>query len=181
MKVLCSILLLLSSIHIYSQSEEEESGFLYEFYGRVYLDKEEGTSVRGEGVQINLYDDNTLVSSYQTDKKAKFVVNAPFLKHYTLEFTKKGYVTKRVIINTRKAPRNLRIVEDFAFDINLIIQKPEVDYSILDFPIALIEFHENYKDFDYNKKYTNNMVRIQNEISAELSPSVMTLIETSKK
>ena len=140
----------------------EDDGSLYVFYGRIFLE-----NARGNGVTVRLYDDNSLISSYNTDKKGKFTLGAPSAKHYTLEFEKDGFVTKRVIINTRKVYLAKGRVEDFDFNVYLIKEEIDVDYSILDFPIALIEYKKSIKSFDYNKKYTRQMHKIQNQVIAE--------------
>ena len=116
---------------------------------------------------MRLYDDNSLISSYKTDKKGKFNVGTPSAKHYTLEFVKNGFVTKRVIINTKKVYLAKGRVEDFDFNVHLIKQEIDVDYSILDFPIALIEYKKSIKGFDYNRKYTRQMHKIQNQVVAD--------------
>lgn len=141
--------------------QAQDPQYLYGFYGRVAVDEEKGI-----GVTVNLYDGNTMISSYKTKKNAKFAIDAPENKHYTLEFVKEGFVTKRVIINTKLLPENRIEEKDFAFDVYMIQEKEGVDYSILDFPIALIEYRKSVRAFDYNKKYTRKMRDVQNEVVA---------------
>lgn len=144
-----------------SQSEQEDEA-TYIFYGRVFLE-----NAKGDGVTVRLYDNNQLISTYKTNQKAKFSVGAPLAKHYSLEFVKEGFVTKRVIINTKAITTSKIRAEDFDFNVYLIKEEEDVDYSILDFPMALIEYKKSIKGFDYNKKYTRQMHKIQNVVVAE--------------
>ncbi|MBL4708937.1 MAG: hypothetical protein JKY48_10920 [Flavobacteriales bacterium] len=153
------IIFFLSAIQLNAQSKKKEKQ--YDFYGRVFLE-----NAKGENITVRLYDDNEVISEYNTDKNGKFAVGAPKLKHYTLEFEKAGFVTKRMIINTRKVLTSKNRVEDFDFNVYLIEELENVNYSILDFPIALIEYKKSIKGFDYNKKYTRQMHKIQNEVIA---------------
>ncbi len=165
-RLLILSVLLSSSLLLNAQDDDNE--LYYDFYGRVFLENS-----KGESVTIKLYDDNRLISDYKTDKKGKFAVGAPKAKHYTLEFSKKGFVTKRVIINTRKVLATQRRLEDFDFNVHLIEEREGVNYSILDFPIALIEYKKSIKGFDYNKKYTRQMHKIQNEVVANGNATVL--------
>ena len=148
----------------------EDDETYYTFYGRIFLE-----NAKGNGVTVKLYDDNTLISTYKTDKKAKFTIGAPSAKHYTVVFEKEGFVPKKVIINTKKVYQSKGNVEDFDFNVYLIKEEVDIDYSILDFPIALIEYKKSIKGFDYNKKYTRQMHKLQNKVIADGFASLLAL------
>lgn len=156
------LLLLFVTLPVMAQEPTElEDETYYTFYGRIFVEND-----KGSGVTVHLYDDNKLISTFKTNKKAKFTVGTPSSKHYTLEFKKKGFVTKRVIINTSKVYLAKGKVQDFDFNVYLIKEEVGVDYSILDFPMALIEYRKNIKGFDYNKRYTKQMHKLQNDVVA---------------
>lgn len=165
MKFKVCVFVLLSFMSIVSFAQDKSGSddeMYYTFYGRIFLE-----NAKGNGVVVRLYDNNTLISTYKTDKKGKFTIGAPSAKHYTLEFEKNGFVTKRVIINTKKVYLSKGNIDDFDFNVHLIKQEEDIDYSILDFPIALIEYNKSIKGFDYNKKYTRQMHKIQNKVVAD--------------
>ena len=132
-------------------------------------------NAKGGEVTVNLYDDNTVISTFTTEKNARFAIDAPIAKHYTVELVKEGFVTKRVIINTKQVYKSKERVEDFDFNVHLIHEEQEVDYSILDFPMALIEYKKSIKGFEYNKKYTRQMHKPQNKLIAEGFASLLAL------
>lgn len=163
------VLCLIATTAAFGQSQpKEEDETTYIFYGRVFLENS-----KGDGVTVHLYDNNQLISTYKTSQNAKFSVGAPLAKHYTLEFVKEGFVTKRVIINTKAINSPKVRAEDFDFNVYLIKEEIDIDYSILDFPMALIEYKKSIKGFDYNKKYTRQMHKIQNVVVAEGSASLL--------
>ena len=149
---------------------ESDGDDIYTFYGRVFLE-----NAKGGEVTVNLYDDNTVISTFTTEKNANFAIGAPIAKHYTVEFVKEGFVIKRVIINTKQVYKSKERVEVFDFNVHLIREEQEVDYSILNFPMALIECKKSLKRFDYNKKYTRQMHKPQNKLIAEGFASLFAL------
>jgi hypothetical protein len=157
MKKLLSILLI-STLGLTSTFAGEGSS-LFGFKGKVMLEDS-----NGKKVIVNLYDGNKKVSSYETGANGKFLLDISRNRHYTLEFVKIGYVTKRIIIDTKVNHRDAVGVKEFKFDIELFKMVPGYDYSDLDFPITILEFEKTKKEFVYNQKYTNQMLDMQDNI-----------------
>lgn len=156
MRTLLSIILtVVFSLSVLAQKEES----VFSFAGKVYLGTE-----KGEDVKISLFDNNKKISSYKTAKNAKFIIDVERNKHYTIQFEKKGYITKRLIIDTYVNERDAMGVKTFKFDVELFKEEKGKNYAILDFPIAIIEFNHISKEFSYNQKYTKSMLDVQDDV-----------------
>lgn len=157
MKKLLNLILL--SILFTNISTAGEGSSYFGFKGKVFLADDKGGKVT-----VSLYDGNKKISSYVTGASGKFIVDLFKDRHYTLQFSKEGYVTKRVIIDTGVNPKDALGVKEFKFDIGLIKEESDKDYSELDFPITIIEFEKSKREFVYNKKYTNYMLDVQDRV-----------------
>ena len=145
-------------ISLMSLTHAQVGSSLFGFEGRVYL---EGN--KGKAVSITLYDNNKKISTYETTRSGKFILDIERNKHYTVVFEKEGFLAKSVIIKTYANPNEVVDVEVFKFDMNLDKKEFGVNYSQLDFPVTMIEFERLKGEFDYNKEYTENMIELQNE------------------
>jgi hypothetical protein len=128
------------------------------FDGDVYIGE-----AKAKDVTISLYERNDVISTYTTTKNGQFVLDLERNKYYIVEFSKKGYVTKRILIDTKIASDTLKPKDEFNFDVFLIKSKPNVDYSVLDFPMAIIQFQYNKQRFDFDPKYTRERHSEQKE------------------
>lgn len=154
------ILLSVLSIGLYSQGNS-----LIGFEGQVFFgeNKEKATD-KGEGVSITLFQGNTTISEYTTTRNGKFVLDLERNKYYIVEFKRDNYVTKRIIIKT-KIPSSSKIPKkDFEFEVFLLKEVEGVNYSRLDFPMAIIEFQKPSEKFDYDTEYTDARDKEQEEI-----------------
>ncbi len=78
---------------------------------------------------------------------------------YVIKFSKPGYITKSIEINTT-VPDN-RINDGFdpyPFDIKLFKQFDGVNIVVFDQPVAKIGFSNEIDDFDYNVDYTKSIL-----------------------
>ena len=151
-----AILLTALMVSLMNVAQAQVGSSLFGFEGRVYLDGD-----KGKNVSITLYDNNKKVSSYETNRSGKFFLDIERNKHYTVVFKKEGFLAKRVIIKTHAKPNEVADVEAFKFDMNLEKKEFGVNYAQLDFPVTMIEFERLKGEFDYNKEYTENMIKIQ--------------------
>lgn len=129
------------------------------FGGNVYDNSE-----KAENVTVSLYDGNYLVSEDVTSRNGKFSIDLAKNKHYTVQFDKEGYMTKRIVIDTELGSDGKENVKTFKFDVGLIKRESGKDYSILDFPIAIIKYHAESNQFFYDSKYTEHMLKAQKDI-----------------
>lgn len=148
----------LNILFIISFCSFSQADTLVGFDGDVYIGE-----VKAKNVTISLYERNDVISSYTTSKNGQFVLDLERNKYYIVEFSKEGYVTKRVLIDTRIESDSLNPKDEFNFDVFLIKSKPNVDYSVLDFPMAIIQFQYNKERFDFDPKYTKQRHSEQKE------------------
>lgn len=121
-----------------------------------YLVDEENNKMRD--VTINLYEDNSLVSSDKWAKK--FSYDLDLEKYYTLELVKEGFIAKRVAISTFEGDKG---AEPFMFVMELLKKREGVDDSDLDFPSALIEYKKSKGSFNFNVPYSKSIKKEQAE------------------
>lgn len=86
-------------------------------------------------VEINLFEENSLIYTEFVSKK--FSYNLSINKYYTIEISKEGYYTKRIIISTKASQFD---VEPFECSIELVKIEEGNDEDAFDFPVAIIEY-----------------------------------------
>ena len=126
----------------------------HEFLGKVFIDGK-----KAKGVTVKVFDDNVCFSVYTTKNNGKFVFTADCEKHYTLQFEREGYVAKRLIVKTHKTSDLDYFTEEYSFDITLNKEIKDTDYSLHDFPIAIIQIDNDLREFKFNKRYTKNRLK----------------------
>ena len=113
---------------------------------------------RCAGATINLYEDNDVINTFKTPRNGRFQLLLHSNKYYTLEVTKKGFVQKRIVIDTdmdnlqKSAPVyqcDLDIVPNHLFR--------GIDIGDLDFPMAIVRFDTKTREFTHDKIYTSGM------------------------
>lgn len=126
MKVLFSILVILfSNLYLFGQIDLV-----------AHIVDENNSKLKD--IQVNIYDGNQLILSEKASKKFDFDLLAN--KHYTIELSKAGYYTKRIIVETNTG--TLKPSEPFEFKIELIKNNPEIKENTFDFPVAVIKYKE---------------------------------------
>ncbi len=112
-----------------------------EFKG--YIVNEKGKKLNN--VEIKLYEENSLIhSDFITNK---FAYNLWLNKYYTVEISKEGYLTKRIVISTLASVYD---AEPFECDIELIKKTDDLDGFDFDFPVAIVEYKQYQGGFHYN-------------------------------
>ena len=112
-----------------------------EFKG--YIVNEKGKKLNN--VEIKLYEENSLIhSDFITNK---FTYNLWLNKYYTVEISKEGYLTKRIVISTLASVYD---AEPFECDIELIKKSDDLDGFDFDFPVAIVEYKQYQGGFHYN-------------------------------
>lgn len=115
-----------------------------------YMVDKENKSMRD--VTINLYEENTLISTTVWGKK--FSYDLKLQKYYTLELMKEGFLPKRIAISTFQGDKG---AEPFMFVMELIKKNEVVDDSDSDFPSAIIEYKKNKGQFNFNVDYSKSL------------------------
>ncbi len=107
---------------------------------------------------INVYDGNQQVNSFQTEKNGRFQLLLHTDKYYTIEVVKDNYVTKRVAFDTNMGNRRIQIpVYECDLDIVPVALFTGIDIDDLDFPMAIVKYDENRREFNHSEEYTSYM------------------------
>ena len=87
---------------------------------------------------------------------------------YIISFTKPGYITKRISINTTvPADRLEQGFEPYAYGVNLFKQYEGVNTVIFNQPVAKIAYSKKIDDFDYDVDYTKSVQSAMKEAEEE--------------
>lgn len=157
-----ALLLTVIVISLVGYVNAQNKSSLFGFEGRVYLLEDKGD--KGKEVNISLYDNNEKVSSYQTNRTGKFLLDVKRNKHYTVLFEKEGYITKSIIIKTYAKPNEVADIEIFKFDVILDAKEPANNYSLVDFPVSLIQLDREKGEFAFNVDYNESMIELKKRI-----------------
>ena len=121
---------------------------------------EKGKQKTLDSVMVRVLNETDFSMSTRYSKRGKCGVKLPLGKKYTIEFSKKGYVSKILEVNAI-VPRYDTFVSVFPFDIDLFPEEANLDVAVLNEPIAKITYNNFNKTFDYDYNYT---VKINNNI-----------------
>ncbi len=111
-----------------------------------------------EDATVELYEQNKVVSSFETKKNGKFKFTLMSNMIYTIQITKDGFYTKRISLNT-KVPSEIEDYFYFGFDINIDSKTDNnFDPHLVDYPSALISYNEIERDFAYDLYYTKSYI-----------------------
>lgn len=151
--MLCTILMfsLPTNTHAFKTfNTETEENYYVEFKGLVTERNEEGLF----DAVITVYSKNAGVfTTVATNHDGKCNFKLPFNKIFTIEFSKKGYVSKKISINTT-VPYMHKGNLKFAYTVSLFEEILEIDVSALKAPLAKIVFNGARGHFDYDYRYT---------------------------
>ena len=131
--------------------------------GRV---NEEGHEL--QNANVLLLKNNIPVNEVTTDEIGGFSFTLKTDNQYMIVFSKSGYVSKKILVNTENVPTNTSILRS-GIDVELFREIDGVDFSILNQPIGEFFYSPNKKNLDYDKEYTNSIREkldaLQNAIS----------------
>lgn len=148
MKYLSFLFAILISTLIFAQDEPflELSGFV--------ADADNGKKL--DGVNINIIADGTSESNFYTDG-GKYYYQLKFGKNYMVVYSRTGYVTKKLNINTNGVPPERQSkIKDLEIEMTLFEKMQGMDYSLLNQPIGKSAY--NGKDeIAWDFAYTSQM------------------------
>jgi hypothetical protein len=113
-----------------------------------------------DSVLVRVLNETDFTMDKRYSKKGRCAIKLPLGKKYTIEFSKKGYVSKIIEVNS-KVPRYDTFISVFPFDIDLFQEVSGLDVAVLNEPIAKITYNNFNKTFDYDYNYT---AKINNNI-----------------
>ncbi|MBI3501229.1 MAG: hypothetical protein HY063_05485 [Bacteroidetes bacterium] len=150
MKKIFILLFLFSFSKVFSQAQDSAQKFSLDLKGQIKFGKQNLDSTT-----VYVYDDttSTIVTQITSDVKGWVAFAIPLKRFFVVKFTKPGYVTKIITIDTH-VPKTSKGNYFFGFSIDLFEEIPELDVSVLKHPIAKIFFNTFTKKFDYDYNYT---------------------------
>jgi hypothetical protein len=101
---------------------------------------------------IILYEGSNQITSSKTLADGKFSLKLNLNTEYVLNVSKDGYVTKKVLFDT-KAPDKVMIYP-YSFTVELFQSLDVVDANALKDPVTKIKYSGELGDFDFDAAYT---------------------------
>jgi hypothetical protein len=103
-------------------------------------------------VVVNVYRDSVLYLSVTSRHNGKCDIKIPLDGKYTVIFSKEGYVSKKIIVDS-EIPFSKRREYKLFFKLFLFEKVEGVDTSLFDSPVAYVMFNQ-FRHFDYDDTYT---------------------------
>ncbi len=122
------------------------------------------------GVQLRLLR-NGIKESSNVSGNGKFEYSLQFNNQYELQFSKAGYITKKVVISTDVPERVLETNSDFPpfkIEIELFREVEGGDYSLFDEPVAMVIYDKELDDFDYDRAYNAQIEEKIKEVETKI-------------
>lgn len=136
----------------------------------ITTDMKSYNSARLSDVTINIYKFNDKIKTYQSTATGRFEFDIEMNTYIVLEFVKDGYCPKRILFDTRNPEIDYtKKYIPFNFEIMMLKQVKGVDYSDVDFPVTIIEYSTEDKQFFYVDEYTQQQIKQQEEVLNKIS------------
>ncbi|MCC6385055.1 MAG: hypothetical protein IT241_07875, partial [Bacteroidia bacterium] len=165
MKLLKAILLLLFALPLTVMAQS--TGYL-EMVGKVQQD---GKGL--EGVSIRIFKGSEPIDEIITANAGRFIFNLDLQNSYTLVFSKRGAITKSVIVDTKVPVENSSIIFSYEFKIDLFkVSEDEIQEAFPDKPVAKISFDPRYDDFNHDVKFADARKEEFQQIKKEQAAAV---------
>lgn len=115
-----------------------------------------------EGCTVAVYIENDRVAEQVTERSGKFNVGLALGKLYTIDFSKAGFLPKRIVVDTRaEIPEEDLVFIPLQMDLSLLVadKYAGADTDVLDFPFAMVRYDKRAKAFVQDAQYTTDMQR----------------------
>ncbi|MCW3072357.1 MAG: hypothetical protein JWO44_2247 [Bacteroidetes bacterium] len=109
-----------------------------------------------DSVLVTIYSGDIPYSELWTNKKGKCSFRLPLDKNFRIEISKKGFVTKNILVTT-KVPNDQKDIFNFSFDVDLFEEVNGLDVSVLKNPIAKVSYNLAMEGFAYDVTYTSKI------------------------
>ncbi len=126
------------------------------------------------GSTVTVYEDGDKFGAIVTNASGKFGFELMMDHEYIIEFSKSGYVSKKISVSTKGVPED---EAEFGFEfggwqVGLFKNMEGLDVSILDNPVGKIFYVEADNGFDYDAKYTKSirqeLAQLQSDLAEKL-------------
>lgn len=129
-----------------------------------------------EGAKVTVNKNGKKLEELSITKKGRFDLKLALGADYKVTFSKAGYITKIVTINTEVPEESIEANPNFPpvkLIINLFPHTEDVDLSIFDQPIAILIYNPELDDFTFDKEYAekikNRIAQTEQEIRRQLA------------
>ncbi len=121
-------------------------------YGYV---KDDNSQLKMQGVTVALVEDGKVLNTYVTPLNGKFELDLAFDHAFELRFSKDGFVTKFIRIDTRNVPKENR-VGGFGFDVDIALFQiiEGVNFDLFKQPVGIAKYSAAKGDMDFDLEYT---------------------------
>ncbi|MCO6499739.1 MAG: hypothetical protein J5I47_05105 [Vicingus serpentipes] len=131
--------------------------------------KQQETKKRFEGVTITIKRNGTTWKTLTSPANGSFDISLEPNAIYMIEFSKSGYVTKKMEFSTKNVPEeDAKYGFEFPMEMSLFEKREGLDVSILNKPIAKVAFDPNTGYMDYDPEYTKSIKKELERMNDEL-------------
>lgn len=120
-----------------------------------------------DGAMVTLKMDNRSAKKLKFNANGKFDIDLDYQHYYLFTFSKKGYITKKISINTKcpKGVAKVEMIEPFYFrvELNKNTNNIMVDTAFYNRPVGRIFYSKEFRKFDYDRDYS---MAVQRKIEA---------------
>ncbi len=139
----------------------------FEFHGKISID-----DGRSNTVKIVVTKDGKPYKTFHPESNGKYSFNLNYNSVYIVSYEKKGFVSKKVEVNTivpDKVLKNNNFKYKWKTDVNLFKKYEGIDFSFFNEPIQKIYFNNNAsRRFVYDDKYAKQIEKELREKMAEV-------------
>lgn len=126
------------------------------------LDAQTGEKV--PDAQVKLYKENELIDAFLCEKGSKFDLTFEKNNVYTIVVDGFGYISKKIQVNT-SCNNESKKIKDVTLNIKInesdILTNHEINQFDLDFPYAILEYHEGANGFIYCEHYIDQILKLE--------------------
>lgn len=116
------------------------------------------TAKKIDGVVISVFKNGAKLVEVPTNASGKYEVNLDYGSEYKVMCSKKGFVSKNIVIDTRNIPEEERQGgHGMNIDFTMLSEIPGVDFSILQEAFGKAKYVGATGNFEWDMEYTNRM------------------------
>ncbi len=138
----------------------------FEFHGKISID-----GVSPKIVKIVVTKNGSPYKTFHPESNGKYSFNLDYNSVYIVSYVRKGYVNKKVEVNTivpDKVLKDNKFKYKWKTDVNLFKKYEGIDFSFFDEPIQKIFFNNSTRRFIYDDKYAKQIEKELREKMAEV-------------
>jgi len=132
----------------------------FNIHGQVFeLNLNDSAEKSVQKTTIEIWGDNTLITTLETGAKGKYKVELTYFPHYTLKFGKAPYVIKIVEIDTEGFGRAAEFgIVNLDLDVSLFRDEGYMGMDFMSYtPVAKAYFNKKKGIIEWDEKYSKQM------------------------